>query len=227
MITHKNYWAAVADPKRCDVEAALRNYDLMTWTVGDHDVRVGDWLLIWRTQVNGKRGIIGAAKVVSDPEIIPEPEQYRSFWHDKEGWEPKRRVWIHTTVPENAPLWLDEDKSGILGALSVARAGGGSMFHVTEQQWRNVTSLFGDWRAETASLDPAPAEIEVAKTYYEGAVRQVFVNAYERQAGARRACIKTYGVVCLTSKKPTASWEKVSSRFIICVRCRKSERNTR
>ncbi len=41
-----------------------------------------------------------------------------------------------------------------------------------------------------------PDEVGNAKEYVEGAVNQVFVNAYERNTEARKACIKHYGVNC-------------------------------
>ncbi|MEJ5203591.1 MAG: HNH endonuclease [Anaerolineales bacterium] len=39
-------------------------------------------------------------------------------------------------------------------------------------------------------------EAEISNTYYEGAKRQVAVNVYERNLGARMVCIQHYGVNC-------------------------------
>jgi predicted HNH restriction endonuclease len=44
----------------------------------------------------------------------------------------------------------------------------------------------------------SPDEVEVAKSYYEGALRRVSVNAYERNSGAREKCILHYGCRCVT-----------------------------
>jgi 5-methylcytosine-specific restriction protein A len=41
-----------------------------------------------------------------------------------------------------------------------------------------------------------PEEIEKAEGIFEGAVRRVSVNAYERNPEARRKCIEHYGVTC-------------------------------
>lgn len=39
-------------------------------------------------------------------------------------------------------------------------------------------------------------EIEGVKSFYEGAVKQVKVNVYERDKGARVICIKRFGAIC-------------------------------
>jgi len=41
-----------------------------------------------------------------------------------------------------------------------------------------------------------PDDLELGKTYAEGAKKQVRVNAYERDPRARRACIKAHGSKC-------------------------------
>jgi 5-methylcytosine-specific restriction enzyme A len=41
-----------------------------------------------------------------------------------------------------------------------------------------------------------PEEVEISASIYEGAVRKVTVNAYERSAAAREACILHYGCRC-------------------------------
>lgn len=43
---------------------------------------------------------------------------------------------------------------------------------------------------------PIPEEVDSAETYPEGAVRHVWVNAYERSGEARRRCIAHYGARC-------------------------------
>lgn len=41
-----------------------------------------------------------------------------------------------------------------------------------------------------------PEEISASSPYQEGAVKQIFVNRYERDSGARSACIRHYGNAC-------------------------------
>ncbi len=42
-----------------------------------------------------------------------------------------------------------------------------------------------------------PGELTATEEYREGSKRQVLVNAYERDAGAREKCIQHYGATCL------------------------------
>jgi predicted HNH restriction endonuclease len=42
----------------------------------------------------------------------------------------------------------------------------------------------------------SPQEVDPAQVYFEGAVTQVTVNAYERNERARRRCIAHYGLRC-------------------------------
>lgn len=49
----------------------------------------------------------------------------------------------------------------------------------------------------TASGDPMPNEVAHADQLVEGAVRQVSVNAYERNPVARARCIEAYGAICV------------------------------
>jgi len=53
------------------------------------------------------------------------------------------------------------------------------------------------WYASTDSQsDRLPEEVPETSGYLEGAARTVKINAYERNAKARAACIKHYGAVC-------------------------------
>lgn len=49
----------------------------------------------------------------------------------------------------------------------------------------------------TVSGDPMPNEVSHAGQLVEGAVRQVSVNAYERNPVARARCIEAHGAVCV------------------------------
>src|SRR5207249_1409878 len=42
----------------------------------------------------------------------------------------------------------------------------------------------------------SPEEIDPASDIYEGAARQILVNAYERSPKARKKCIEHYGYAC-------------------------------
>ncbi|MBI5572563.1 MAG: HNH endonuclease [Desulfomonile tiedjei] len=56
----------------------------------------------------------------------------------------------------------------------------------------------GKWYASDRVFPPTlPEEIEHPETYIEGVSQTVSVNAYERNAKARAACIKHYGAMCV------------------------------
>ncbi|HZI88576.1 MAG TPA: hypothetical protein VFD48_17210 [Pyrinomonadaceae bacterium] len=52
------------------------------------------------------------------------------------------------------------------------------------------------YRPQTTDLLNTPDEIEDGQDLYEGASRQVWVNAYERNPKARKKCIDHYGHTC-------------------------------
>lgn len=51
------------------------------------------------------------------------------------------------------------------------------------------------WYADF-SANTFPDELPVSGSYIEGAKKSITVNAYERDPGARQACIRHHGVVC-------------------------------
>ena len=51
--------------------------------------------------------------------------------------------------------------------------------------------------ANIQELPPLPEEIADPESIFEGAKRQIFVNAYERNPEARRKCISHYGTSCV------------------------------
>lgn len=57
--------------------------------------------------------------------------------------------------------------------------------------------LLNQWSSQVAAESfHLPDEIVPAGTYEEGSVKQIFVNRYERDAGARAACLLHYGTRC-------------------------------
>jgi len=57
---------------------------------------------------------------------------------------------------------------------------------------RADSHLIGDTNVEVVF----PDEVNLAETFREGAVRQISVNAYERDPKARQRCIAYYGTIC-------------------------------
>ncbi len=191
-----NYWAFFANPAIYDIEAALAVLPEGTWTIKDSKILRGDRVILWRGLKDGKRGIVGLAEVISDPQEMIEPPDGRPFYLGPVPQHAERRVWLRHYVPPEAPLWLEADASGVLAKLSVAKARGGTIFHVTPEQWHQIVELLGGWATAQATGTSSADEVPQPQQYPEGTTKRISVNAYERNPKARAACIAHYGTDC-------------------------------
>ena len=65
---------------------------------------------------------------------------------------------------------------------------------LTEKKLRRVGGM---WYASSETLSNSiPEEIAEPNRFFEGAAKSIYVNAYERNANARTACIRHYGTRC-------------------------------
>ena len=63
------YWALCANPKVYDIERAVQELTMDWWGIGNHDLRLGDGVLIWRTNASGEhRGVVAFGEVVGEAE---------------------------------------------------------------------------------------------------------------------------------------------------------------
>lgn len=139
-------WAVVVNPKFYRIADVLLNETEDTWTVNDSDVRAGDRLALWKAKAGEtSRGIIAFAEVLSDPSVMEVPATHRSYCIDPDLLQPRPRVKIRYVHSSNLPLWLGEPGNEKLEALSVARARGGTVFKITEPQWKSIMTLAGGW----------------------------------------------------------------------------------
>lgn len=97
------------------------------------------------------------------------------------------------------------------------RIGGDSRPRLTEVHLKGIGATFGDElefkfigrgkaivrvrqqkteKKEQQHIFLLPEEVEGSRTYIEGAIKQITVNAFERDPKARQACIDHYGVIC-------------------------------
>jgi hypothetical protein len=135
-------WTFRAKPSRYRVYEAVRHREVDWWTIGEHDVRAGDDVVIWQAQdKGGRRGIVGFGKVLGDPEV--RTDQGNPYWVDpKEALVSARRVPVAYAITPNLPLWMGGGKpETLLGSLSAARAQGGTVFRLTEQQWAQLKEI--------------------------------------------------------------------------------------
>jgi 5-methylcytosine-specific restriction endonuclease McrA len=138
------YWAFCANPKRYKVREAVHGLKTGYWIVSGSDVREGDFAVIWQSlDHRGKRGIVAFAKVLSDPVEIEDFED--PCWVKQDELQEKRpRVQVQFHISPRLPLWIDDSPVGdFLRSLSVARATGGTTFHIRPEQWEKLLELSG------------------------------------------------------------------------------------
>lgn len=146
-------WAFACNPDYYDVGRAIHELAEDSWTVKESDVRAGDRFAIWQNKASGQsRGIVSLGVVLSDPEELPESEESKRFWKGTELPEISRRVLIRYVTRPGLPIWLENDETGLLSELSVSRAAGGTVFHITPDQWQRLEKLC-EW-PDSADIPP-------------------------------------------------------------------------
>ncbi|HET8845416.1 MAG TPA: EVE domain-containing protein, partial [Ktedonobacteraceae bacterium] len=178
----RNYRAFLSNPKVYNIEKAIREQEEDSWTVPRGDVRAGDRAIIWKAKGNdSQRGIVALAEVLTDP--VPTRNRNGEHWVDQQrANEYINRVQVrYYLVPSILPLWGDRADASILKELSVARATGGTIFHVTPDQWNAIMELVGGWPGST----PEIVSIEHAIAAYAGKRRSG--QGYATNADFRRA----------------------------------------
>lgn len=143
-----NYWTFVGNPSYYRVDDAVNEQETWYWSSQGSRVRKGDRGLIWRTMGRDKhRGIISLVEVLSDPVVMgpDDNDPYVVAPEHRRGEE--ARVEVRFVHPPNLPLWAGMPEIDAL-ELSVTKAQGGTVFHVTPKQWECVLELAGGWPME-------------------------------------------------------------------------------
>lgn len=152
----RRYWAFLANPDTYQIEEALRELDVDTWTTGTADVRAGDRVAIWKAQGRNsrRRGVLALGDVLTDPEPISTDAS--PFWLDRRLAETaENRAWVRYVVPPGLPLWLDELNDPIIAALSVARGQGRKPYIIEDDQWAALLAAAGGWPEEASEVRAA------------------------------------------------------------------------
>ena len=175
----RKIWALCANPKRYDIGEAIKRRYPDYWTIGKGKVKQGDLIVIWQTLDKEKRrGVVAFGEVLADPEN--RSDEHNPYWINPEDSvaSDKPRVPVRYMVPKGLPIWLDSSEKGkFLQELSVARAGGGTVFHVTQDQWDHLRQVAG---LEETSLEEIEA-IDLVRHQFSPRKGQGFLsNAKER-----------------------------------------------
>lgn len=145
--SRSNYWAFCANPQVYKIEDAVRELRYDDWTVPGKNVHAGDRAIIWKAKGRElHRGIVAFAEVLTDP-VVRVSSNVKYWVTPEEANKPVEYVSVRYYVPPILPLWIDIDgiASSVLKTLSVARATGGTIFHVTPDQWNAVMAIIGGW----------------------------------------------------------------------------------
>jgi len=148
----RKYFALFANPRVYRVEDAIASVEQDLWVTKGRDLAIGDRLLIWRgVGLDGNRGIVGFGEVVSPPQITDDPGN--PYWVDPlAGSTTEERVLVKYLPLKNGPLWTEEYP--LLQSLSVARARGGTVFNISEDDWGHVIHLARGWPENRPEHDP-------------------------------------------------------------------------
>lgn len=196
------YWAFCANPKKYRVREAVYELKHGHWISDRSAVRKGDFAVIWQSlDKQGKRGIVAFAEILSDPELLEDQED--PYWVKQDELQQKKpRVAVKFHISPRLPLWVDDSSVGdFLRSLNVARSTGGTVFHVTPEQWEKLlelsglreSSLFGRERPRPAQEEGATLE-ELRDKALEKASPQATLEERLRNYYKRSDCIRLYAL---------------------------------
>ena len=136
------YWALLATPRVYRLQERLADPapdDL--WTTKGRSICRGDKVVIWQGSGGRRgapRGVVALGEVTADPAVISDVKN--SDWVDSADSQiPQERVQVRYTHRFPRPMTADDDP--VIGDLSVGRATGGTVFHVTPEQWDALLAL--------------------------------------------------------------------------------------
>ncbi len=137
------HWALCANPRKYNVERAVRDLEVDWWTTKGRPVSRGDRVIVWKAKgAHDLRGIVALGDVLSEPEYRTESDN--PYWvHVVAGITREPRVTIRYVVPTGLPIWYGEATRALLNRLSVCRARGGTVFYVTARDWQHVLRAAG------------------------------------------------------------------------------------
>jgi Domain of unknown function (DUF3883)/EVE domain len=192
----QHYWAFCINPNFYRIEKAIRELPVNSQTVPRRNVRAGDRAIIWKAKGTDRhRGIVALAEVLTDPKPSIDPNE--GYWVNQNTInEVVDRVIVRYFIPPALPLWEDATDLPFLKELSVARSTGGTVFHVTPDQWDAIIEAVGGWPVRNPEIEDAELTIaEYAGKRHSG-------QGYSTNPDIRRA-IELYAM-----QKATAFYEE-------------------
>ena len=141
--------------------------------------------------------MVAFVQVVS-PMEVGDPSQSRHWLPGSEALqEPANRVGIRRLPAPNLPLWVSAHP--LLKTLSVARAQGGTVFHLTDEQWETLVELAG-------GLDGRMQDLQYEQRVVDGLSGKGTGQGLDR-AVARRRCVEDRAMSVTAEHMQGQSWE--------------------
>jgi len=185
----KHPWA---DLDRAVAEVRRKGFFETGWSCGNTKrIKRGDRVFLLRTGVE-PRAIMASGVVTEEP--------YEAAHYDRERGEDSARY-----VGVRFDALLHPDHEAVLRIVDLRTT------HLAQFSWHTQSSGITIPPAVAAELETAwseflmshgqkpislPDEVATPARFFEGAVRQIFVNTYERSPYARQQCIQHHGCCC-------------------------------
>ena len=218
------YWALCCNPDVYDGYGAAKELDQLCWTLDRGAPMPGDKIILWQAKGKakaGRRGIVALGEVIAPPTETSESGAEATFWRREPESEIALRTRFSVLHLPNIPLWEDEHPN-LLSNLSVARARGKMVFHVTRDQWEAVQAIarnepetllnemvssqgFGLTAAERMAIEQHA--MKMAEDYFEGLNYHVYdcstTEAYDLH------CTKEYETLFVEVKGTTGDGDSI------------------
>jgi len=140
-------WIFQANPQRYDIINALADDEIgpyMHWLVNQHKKEIvkGDAGIIW---LSGKEaGIYAITEIVTDPQVMEEPEAEKKYWADEDDKKGKKLRVKMKIVKNllNRPIFKESIiQTNGLQMMSILRNPRGTNFLVTPEEWNIIKDL--------------------------------------------------------------------------------------
>jgi 5-methylcytosine-specific restriction enzyme B len=136
------YWLFQANPARYDIMGALRELQVIPWSLRQHerDVRLGDGILIWSSGPTG--GIVARGIAVSEPAITGVVDDEKPFVLDPSLNAALPAVRVRIDEVFDPPIGRDLAKAHpVLSQMVVFQMPRGTNYPVTSEQWAAAVEL--------------------------------------------------------------------------------------
>ncbi len=135
------------------------------------------------------KGICASGKIINSP-------VQDNHWDNKEGSTYYVEVAFEIILdPNNESIFLIEKQEGIYKNYNWTPQSAKTIPHEIAKQLQDDWSLFLEKNNKKEEII-LPEEISEKEVYFEGAIKRIFVNIYERHNKAREKCIEHYGINC-------------------------------